>query len=307
MLQVTQLQSLTPAQREHPELAVSARLDGAQHRHGQLGRPEPSAALLPSDQRGLRARDLPGRVGIGRLRPHERPRHVLQPEPEHRARHRTTRATVRGRTPGPIRSASCDPASRLAKPMYTANTTVRYITTQYGYSDYDALNMSVEKRYSQQLQRPCAHIPSATRAASRPARGTRRSCRRSPTCTSTEYEALAGTDRAHNFTLSGRVEIPKDAGRDAQRHAAHDDRHAVHDSGRHAGFRSQPHQLRAAAGRHVQPGPGGRATRHDAMSRAKAAATAHVVPASCSSTCASATGRAWADAARWTSSTRRST
>ena len=50
---------------EHPELAVSGGLDGAQHRHGQLGRPGPSTAVLPSDQHGIRARDFPGRVGIG--------------------------------------------------------------------------------------------------------------------------------------------------------------------------------------------------------------------------------------------------
>ncbi len=57
----------------HPELGVSAGIDRAQHRHGQWDDPEPAATVLPSVQRGLRARGLHRRLGIGRLRPHVRP------------------------------------------------------------------------------------------------------------------------------------------------------------------------------------------------------------------------------------------
>ena len=162
---------------------------------------------------------------------------------------------VRDRNPARIRSASCGPAWRLAKRCIPATTTVRYITTQYGYSDYDALNMSVEKRYSHNFsargayslrlfarhhRRPGGHA--ATADARRPAPPGIRGARGHRPRAQLHVERTGGNS--------------EDEGRDAQRHAARDDGHAVHDSGRHPGLRSQPHQLRAAAGRHVQPVPG---------------------------------------------------
>ena len=132
--------------------------------------------------------------------------------------------TVRVRIRGPTRSACCEPAWRRAKRRYTATTTVRYITTEYGYSDYDALNVSVEKRYSHNFSARGAYsLGYLTRHHGRPGRHTAaadvgrsasrriRSDRRAP-------------NRTHNFTLSGRVEIPKTTRRNGERHAASDER-----------------------------------------------------------------------------------
>ena len=163
--------------------------------------------------------------------------------------------------PGPDPFGVLRPSLAPGEAMYTANTTVRYITTQYGYSDYDALNISVEKRYSHNFSARAAYSFGYSRGITA-GQGDTPQLQTLADLHLPEYEALAGTDRAHNFTLSGRMEIPENEGRDAQRNAAVDDGNAVYDSGRHAGFRSQPHQLRAAAGGHLQPVPGGGASRH---------------------------------------------
>ena len=83
----------------------------AQHRHGHVGRSRTRAAVLPSDQRRLRARSLPGRGGVGGLRPHAGTRHVPQPEPEHPDRHQHARDGPRTFT-DPYRDPERQPRTR---------------------------------------------------------------------------------------------------------------------------------------------------------------------------------------------------
>ena len=88
---------------------------------------------------------------------------------------------------------------------------VRLLTTKYGYSDYDALNLSVEKRYSHNWSVRGAYSLSYSRGVT-------------STQTSTpqlqvgsdlhldDYYAPADVDRRHTAVFSGRMEIPKSHG-----------------------------------------------------------------------------------------------
>ena len=113
--------------------------------------------------------------------------------------------------PGPDPFGVLRPSLAPGEAMYTANTTVRYITTQYGWSDYDALNMSIEKRYSHNFSARAAYSFGYSRGITA-GQGDTPQLQTLADLHLPEYEALAGTDRAHNFTLSGRVEIPKTKG-----------------------------------------------------------------------------------------------
>ena len=123
--------------------------------------------------------------------------------------------TVRGRIPARIRSGA-SPELSPGEAMYTANTTVRLITTQYGYSNYDALNLSVEKRYSHNFSARAAYSLGNSRG-SPPVRGIRLNCKRSPT--STLMSTRPRRARIERTTsLQADVEIPRLA---ASRSAAH--------------------------------------------------------------------------------------
>ena len=87
--------------------------------------------------------------------------------------------------------------------MYTANTTVRLITTQYGYSNYDALNLSVEKRYSHNFSARAAYSLGNSRGITA-GQGDTPQLQTLTDLHLDEYEATAGTNRTHNFTASGR-------------------------------------------------------------------------------------------------------
>jgi hypothetical protein len=88
---------------------------------------------------------------------------------------------------------------------------VRLLTTKYGYSDYDALNLSVEKRYSHNWSLRGAYSLSYSRGVT-------------STQTSTpqlqvgndlhldDYYGPADVDRRHTAVFSGRMEIPKSHG-----------------------------------------------------------------------------------------------
>jgi hypothetical protein len=88
---------------------------------------------------------------------------------------------------------------------------VRLLTTKYGYSDYDALNLSVEKRYSHNWSLRGAYSLSYSRGVT-------------STQTSTpqlqvgndlhlaDYYGPADVDRRHTAVFSGRLEIPKSHG-----------------------------------------------------------------------------------------------
>ena len=94
---------------------------------------------------------------------------------------------------------------------YTANTVVRLITTEYGYSDYDALNFSIEKRYSHNFSARAAYSLGYSRGITA-GQGDTPQLQTLDDLHLDEYEGPAGTDRTHNFTMSGRVEIPKTRG-----------------------------------------------------------------------------------------------
>jgi hypothetical protein len=113
--------------------------------------------------------------------------------------------------PGPDPFGVLRPSLAPGEAMYTANTTVRQITTQYGFSDYDALNVSVEKRYSNYFSARGAYSFGHSRGITA-GQGDTPQLQTLDDLHLDEYEATANTDRAHNFTLSGRVEIPKTKG-----------------------------------------------------------------------------------------------
>jgi hypothetical protein len=101
------------------------------------------------------------------------------------------------------------PSLKPAESPYVA--VVRLLTTKYGYSDYDALNLSVEKRYSHNWSVRGAYSLSYSRGVT-------------STQTSTpqlqvgsdlhldDYYAPADVDRRHTAVFSGRMEIPKSHG-----------------------------------------------------------------------------------------------
>jgi hypothetical protein len=94
---------------------------------------------------------------------------------------------------------------------YAPTTTVRLITTEYGYSDYDALNVSVEKRYSHNFSARAAYSLGYSRGITA-GQGDTPQLQTLTDLHLDEYVAAANTDRRHNFTLSGRMEIPKTRG-----------------------------------------------------------------------------------------------
>ena len=162
-------------------------------------------------------------------------------------------ATVRERLP--IRSASSTAVSRPAK-RRTRNV-IRLRTTKYAIH----------------LRRPEPVGRTALREQLEPARRDPCSYSRGVTAGQEntpdlqvgsdlkldEWYAPSGTDRTHNFRTSGRIEMPKTRGL-ALSGTSHGERDAVHDSGRHCRHRHESHQLRAAAGGHLQPVPRRRAT-----------------------------------------------
>jgi hypothetical protein len=113
--------------------------------------------------------------------------------------------------PGPDPFGVLRPSLTPGEPMYTANTTVRYITTEYGYSDYDAMNVSIEKRYSHNFSARAAYSLGYSRGITA-GQGDTPQLQTLADLHLDEYHARAGTDRTHNFVMSGRMEIPKTRG-----------------------------------------------------------------------------------------------
>jgi Carboxypeptidase regulatory-like domain len=88
---------------------------------------------------------------------------------------------------------------------------VRLLTTKYGYSDYDALNLSVEKRYSHNWSLRGAYSLSYSRGVT----STQTSTPQLQVGTDlhlADYYAPADVDRRHTAVFSGRMEIPKSHG-----------------------------------------------------------------------------------------------
>jgi hypothetical protein len=121
---------------------------------------------------------------------------------------------VRG---GPRQTPGPDPFGILARSLapgeaaYAADATVRLLTTKYGWSDYDALDISVEKRYSNNFSLRGAYSLSYSRGITA-GQGDTPQLQTLADLHLDEYVAPAGTDRTHNFTMSGRMEIPKTHG-----------------------------------------------------------------------------------------------
>ena len=131
------------------------------------------------------------------------------------------------------------------------NNTVRLLTTEYGYNNYDALNLSVEKRYSNNFSLRGAYSYSLSRGVAA-GQGDTPQLQVGTDLKLDEYEAPSSTSRGAQRQHQRPPGDSQNPRAHLERDDPHDDRRAFHDPGRHAGSRHEPHQLPAAAGRHVQ-------------------------------------------------------
>jgi hypothetical protein len=95
------------------------------------------------------------------------------------------------------------------EPIY--QNTIRLLTTKYGYSNYDALNFSVERRYANNWSLRGAYSLGYSRGVTAGQTNTP-DLQVGADLNLDEWYAPSGTDRRHNFVVSGRVEIPKTRG-----------------------------------------------------------------------------------------------
>ena len=91
------------------------------------------------------------------------------------------------------------------------NSTVRLLTTKYGYSNYDALNVSIEKRYARNWSVRGAYSLSYSRGVTAGQTDTPQ-LQVGTNLRLDDYEAPANVDRRHSAVISGRMEIPKTRG-----------------------------------------------------------------------------------------------
>ena len=95
------------------------------------------------------------------------------------------------------------------EPQYAG--TVRLLTTAYGYSDYDAINLSVEKRYSRGYSVRGGYSHGYTRGISG-GQGDTPQFQKNAELHLDEMFGKNSVDRQHVFTMSGRMEVPKTRG-----------------------------------------------------------------------------------------------
>ena len=88
---------------------------------------------------------------------------------------------------------------------------VRLMTTKDGYTDYDALNLSVEKRYGNLWSVRGAYSLGYSRGVATTQAGTP-AFQVGTDLNLDEFEGPADVDRRHNLAISGRMEIPKTRG-----------------------------------------------------------------------------------------------
>jgi hypothetical protein len=88
---------------------------------------------------------------------------------------------------------------------------VRLMTTKYGYTDYDALNIAVEKRFGAFWSLRGAYSLGYSRGVATTQAGTP-AIQVGTDLKLKEWEAPADVDRRHNLAISGRMEIPKTRG-----------------------------------------------------------------------------------------------
>ena len=108
-----------------------------------------------------------------------------------------------------------DPYGILNKSLAAGETpyvgTVRLLTTKYGYSNYDALNLSVEKRYARNYSLRAAYALGYSRGVTAGQTDTPQ-LQVGTDLKLDQYYAPANVDRRHSFVVSGRMEIPKARG-----------------------------------------------------------------------------------------------
>jgi Carboxypeptidase regulatory-like domain len=88
---------------------------------------------------------------------------------------------------------------------------IRLRTTKYGYSSYDALNLSVERRYANNWSLRGAYALSYSRGVTAGQENTP-DLQVGNDLNLDEWFAPSPTDRRHNFVMSGRIEVPKTGG-----------------------------------------------------------------------------------------------
>jgi TonB-dependent receptor-like protein len=88
---------------------------------------------------------------------------------------------------------------------------VRLISTKYGYADYDALNLSVEKRFGTFWSLRGAYSLGYSRGVATTQAGTP-ALQVGTNLNLDTFEAPTDVDRRHNLAISGRMEIPKTRG-----------------------------------------------------------------------------------------------
>ena len=88
---------------------------------------------------------------------------------------------------------------------------VRLITNKYGYNDYDALNLSVEKRYANSWSLRGAYSLGYSRGVGGPQADTPQ-LQVGTNLNLEAFEAPTNVDRRHNVAISGRMEIPRTRG-----------------------------------------------------------------------------------------------
>jgi hypothetical protein len=98
--------------------------------------------------------------------------------------------------------------SSLAPGEAAYNNIVRLRTTKYGYSTYDALNLSVERRYANNWSLRGAYSLSYSRGVTAGQENTP-DLQVGSDLKLDEWYAPSPTDRRHNFVMSGRMEVPK--------------------------------------------------------------------------------------------------
>jgi hypothetical protein len=114
-------------------------------------------------------------------------------------------AVVRGTDPFGVLTGTLLPG----EPQYAG--TVRMLTTEHGWSNYDALNVSVEKRYSDGYSVRGGYSRGYTRGISG-GQGDTPQFQKNADLHLDELFGKNGVDRNHVLTMSGRMEIPKTRG-----------------------------------------------------------------------------------------------
>jgi hypothetical protein len=89
--------------------------------------------------------------------------------------------------------------------------TVRLLTTEHGYSDYDSLQFTAEKRYANNWSARMSYALGYSRGISG-GQGSTPSDQIGADLNLDVMKGPAGEDRRHNFMMSGRMEIPKTKG-----------------------------------------------------------------------------------------------